>query len=27
MKVQRSRLENFVASFLSVALDTKNEQV
>jgi biopolymer transport protein ExbB len=27
MKVQRTRLENFVASFLSVALDTKNEQV
>lgn len=26
MKVQRTRLENFVASFLSVALDTKNEQ-
>ncbi len=24
MKVQRTRLENFVASFLSVALDTKN---
>ncbi len=27
MKVQRTRLENFVASFLSVALNTKNEQV
>ena len=27
MKVQRTRLENFVASFLSVALDTKIEQV
>jgi biopolymer transport protein ExbB len=27
MKVQRTRLENFVASFLSVALDTKNGQV
>lgn len=27
MKVQRTRLENFVASFLSVALVTKNEQV
>ena len=27
VKVQRSRLENFVASFLSVALNTKNEQV
>ena len=26
MKVQRTRLENFVASFLSVALDTKKEQ-
>jgi biopolymer transport protein ExbB len=26
VKVQRTRLENFVASFLSVALDTKNEQ-
>jgi len=26
MKVQRTRLENFVASFLSVALDTKNAQ-
>jgi biopolymer transport protein ExbB len=27
VKVQRSRLENFLASFLSVALDTKNGQV
>ena len=27
LKLQRTRLENFVASFLSVALDTKNEQV
>ena len=27
MKLQRTRLENFVASFLSVALDTKKEQV
>ncbi len=26
LKVQRTHLENFVASFLSVALDTKNEQ-
>ena len=26
VKVQRTRLENFVASFLSVALDTKNGQ-
>ncbi|MDD5265829.1 MAG: MotA/TolQ/ExbB proton channel family protein [Methylococcales bacterium] len=26
VKVQRTRLENFVASFLSVALDTKNEE-
>jgi biopolymer transport protein ExbB len=26
LKVQRTRLENFVASFLTVALDTKNEQ-
>ena len=27
VKVQRTRLENFVASFLSVALDTRKEQV
>jgi len=27
MKLQRTRLENFVASFLSVALDTNKEQV
>jgi biopolymer transport protein ExbB len=27
VKIQRTRLENFVASFLSVALNTKNEQV
>ena len=27
LKLQRTRLENFVASFLSVALDTKKEQV
>lgn len=27
LKLQRTRLENFVASFLSVALDTKTEQV
>ncbi|UOA09677.1 MotA/TolQ/ExbB proton channel family protein [Methylobacter sp. S3L5C] len=26
VKIQRTRLENFVASFLSVALNTKNEQ-
>lgn len=26
LKIQRTRLENFVASFLSVALDTKHEQ-